>query len=80
MPMEPRFGDPEYTRPSFRATRQAFERLSEASLPNIEMCYLSMEMSNNYLVVIDEFANIIRIGTKKFGGNSGSASIGLEAS
>jgi hypothetical protein len=77
--MGPHFGDPEDARPYFRVTRQVFERLSEASLHNMEMCYLSMGMSNNYLVAIEEGANIIRVGTKIFGGRSGPTPIGLEA-
>lgn len=79
MTMGPHFGDPEDARPYFRVTRQVFERLSEASLHNMEMCYLSMGMSNNYLVAIEEGANIIRVGTKIFGGRSGPTPIGLEA-
>jgi pyridoxal phosphate enzyme (YggS family) len=67
MTMGPRFGDPEYARPYFRATRLAFERLSKGNIPNIEMRYLSMGMSNSYMVAIEEGANIVRIGTKIFG-------------
>jgi pyridoxal phosphate enzyme (YggS family) len=67
MTMGPRFGDPEDARPYFRATRQAFERLSRSKLPNIEMRYLSMGMSNSYLVAMEEGANIVRIGTRIFG-------------
>jgi pyridoxal phosphate enzyme (YggS family) len=67
MTMGPRFGDPENARPFFRATRQVFDRLSNWNLPNIEMRYLSMGMSNSYLVAIEEGANIVRIGTKIFG-------------
>ena len=67
MTMGPRFGDPEEARPYFQATRAAFERLSTWSLPNATMRYLSMGMSNSYLVAIEEGANIVRIGTKIFG-------------
>ena len=67
MTMGPRFGNPEDARPFFRETRQIFERLSRNRIPNIEMRYLSMGMSNSYLVAIEEGANIIRIGTKIFG-------------
>ena len=67
MTMGPRFGDPENARPFFWATRQAFERLSKWNLPHIDMRYLSMGMSNSYLVAIEEGANIVRIGTKIFG-------------
>ena len=61
------FGDPEDARPYFRATREAFDRLAAADLPGVEMRYLSMGMSNSYLVAIEEGANMVRIGTKIFG-------------
>ena len=67
MTMGPRFGDPENARPFFQETKRAFERLSKSNIPNIEMRYLSMGMSNSYLVAIEEGANIVRIGTKIFG-------------
>ena len=67
MTMGPRFGDPEQARPYFRATRAAFERLSARNLRNTEMRYLSMGMSNSYLVALEEGANVLRIGTKIFG-------------
>lgn len=67
MTMGPRFGNPEDARPYFRATKAAFDRLSEAKIANAEMWYLSMGMSNSYKVAIEEGANIVRIGTKLFG-------------
>jgi pyridoxal phosphate enzyme (YggS family) len=67
MTMGPRFGDPEDSRPYFKATRGAFERLAAKNLPNVTMRYLSMGMSNSYLIAIEEGANIVRIGTKLFG-------------
>jgi len=68
MTMGPRFGDPEDTRPYFKATKKAFYRLKKLNIPNVEMKYLSMGMSNSYEIAIEEGANIIRIGTKLFGG------------
>ena len=67
MTMGPRFGDPEDSRPYFKATRDVFERLASKNLPNTTMQYLSMGMSNSYRIAIEEGANIIRIGTKLFG-------------
>lgn len=67
MTMGPRFGDPEDSRPYFKATRKVFERIAARNLPNIAMKYLSMGMSNSYQIAIEEGANIIRIGTKLFG-------------
>ncbi|MCS7198550.1 MAG: YggS family pyridoxal phosphate-dependent enzyme [Candidatus Bipolaricaulota bacterium] len=67
MTMGPRFGDPEDARPYFRETKKLFERLKALSIPNVEMRYLSMGMSNTYKVALEEGANIVRIGTKIFG-------------
>ncbi|MCD6232153.1 YggS family pyridoxal phosphate-dependent enzyme [Candidatus Aerophobetes bacterium] len=67
MTMGPRFGDPEEARPYFKKTKEIFERIKKMNIPNIEMKYLSMGMSNTYQVAIEEGANIIRIGTKIFG-------------
>jgi len=67
MTMGPRFGDPEDARPYFRATKEAFDRLAKADLPNVEMRYLSMGMSNSYQVAIEEGANMVRLGTVLFG-------------
>jgi hypothetical protein len=67
MTMGPRFGDPEAARPYFRITKEAFERLKKANIPNVEMHYLSMGMSNSYRVAIEEGANVVRIGTLLFG-------------
>jgi pyridoxal phosphate enzyme (YggS family) len=67
MTMGPRFGDPEEARPYFRATKETYERLAEAGIPNVEMRYLSMGMSNSFRVAIQEGANVVRVGTLLFG-------------
>jgi PLP dependent protein len=67
MTMGPRFGDPENARPYFMATKNSFDQIKKITIPNIEMKYLSMGMSNSYKIAIEEGANIIRIGTKLFG-------------
>ena len=67
MTMGPRFGDPEESRPYLRKTREIFERIKPLHLPNVEMKYLSMGMTNSYKVAIEEGANLVRIGTKIFG-------------
>ncbi len=66
MTMGPRFGDPEESRPYFKATRAVFERLATRNLPNVTMHFLSMGMSNSYQIAIEEGANIVRIGRKLF--------------
>ena len=67
MTMGPRFGNPEDSRPYFVETRKVFEKIKSLQIPNVEMKYLSMGMTNSYKVAIAEGANIVRIGTKIFG-------------
>jgi len=66
MTMGPRFGNPEDARPYFRLTKGLFDRLAASNLPNVEMRYLSMGMSNTYRVAVQEGANMVRIGTLLF--------------
>jgi pyridoxal phosphate enzyme (YggS family) len=66
MTMGPRFGNPEDSRPYFITTRKIFERIKALQLPNVEMKYLSMGMSNSYQVALEEGANMVRIGTRIF--------------
>jgi hypothetical protein len=67
MTMGPRLGNPENARPYFVKTRQIFEAIKKLNLPNVQMKYLSMGMSNSYKVALEEGANIVRIGSKLFG-------------
>lgn len=67
MTMGPRFGNPEDSRPYFVETKNIFEKLKKLDLPDVEMRYLSMGMTNSYRIAIDEGANIVRIGSKLFG-------------
>jgi len=67
MTMGPRFGDPEDSRPYFITTRKIFERIKALKVPNVEMKYLSMGMTNSYQVALEEGANIVRIGNRIFG-------------
>jgi pyridoxal phosphate enzyme (YggS family) len=73
MTMGPRFGNPEDSRPYFMETRRILERIKGLKLPNVEMEYLSMGMTNSYRIALEEGANIIRIGTKIFGQRVGSS-------
>ncbi|MBL7124489.1 MAG: YggS family pyridoxal phosphate-dependent enzyme [Dehalococcoidales bacterium] len=67
MTMGPFAGDPEDSRPYFVETRKIFERIEQLQLPNVDMRYLSMGMTNSYKIAIEEGANIVRIGSKIFG-------------
>lgn len=67
MTMGPFMEAPEKIRPYFKKTKEIFEKVKSMHIPNVEMKYLSMGMSDSYQVAIEEGANIIRIGTKIFG-------------
>jgi len=67
MTMGPRFGEPEKARPYFKETKKIFDKIKAANIPNVEMKYLSMGMSNSYKIAIEEGANMVRVGTKIFG-------------
>jgi len=67
MTMGPRFGNPENSRPYFVETKKIFETIKKLNLPNIQMRYLSMGMTNSYKIALDEGANVVRIGSKIFG-------------
>jgi pyridoxal phosphate enzyme (YggS family) len=70
MTMGPRFGNPEDSRPYFVTTREIFDEIKALKLPNVEMRYLSMGMTNSYHIALEEGANMVRIGTKIFGERS----------
>jgi pyridoxal phosphate enzyme (YggS family) len=67
MTMGPRSGDPQESRPYFIETRRLFEQISELALPNTNIRFLSMGMSNSYQAALQEGANMIRLGTAIFG-------------
>ncbi|MBM3239187.1 YggS family pyridoxal phosphate-dependent enzyme [Candidatus Poribacteria bacterium] len=59
--------DPEVVRPCFQQLRELRDKVANLNLPSIEMKYLSMGMTNDFEVAIEEGANIVRIGTAIFG-------------
>ena len=67
MTMGPRFGNPEDSRPYFVETRKIFEKIKQLNLPDVEMKYLSMGMTNSYHIAIEEGANMVRLGSRIFG-------------
>jgi len=54
-------------RACFKMLRSLFEELLTADLPDVEMKYLSMGMTNDFEIAIEEGANIVRIGSAIFG-------------
>ena len=63
MGMPPFFDDPEGARPYFRRLAQ----IRESIIPKICMEHLSMGMSDDFRVAIEEGATMVRIGTAIFG-------------
>jgi pyridoxal phosphate enzyme (YggS family) len=58
---------PEDTRPCFKRLRALFEDMKSAGIPDVEMRYLSMGMTGDFEVAIQEGSNMIRVGTGIFG-------------
>lgn len=59
--------NPERSRPYFRRLRELSEKIGHRAIANIEMRELSMGMSHDYAVAIEEGATIVRLGTAIFG-------------
>lgn len=67
MTMAPYYEDAEQARPVFRELYRLFAGLKAAALPNTCVEWLSMGMTNDYSVAVEEGANLVRIGTAIFG-------------
>jgi PLP dependent protein len=67
MAMPPFFENPEESRPYFRALRIMAEKVSRRQIPGVFMEELSMGMSNDFEMAIEEGATLVRVGTAVFG-------------
>ncbi|MCX5843586.1 MAG: YggS family pyridoxal phosphate-dependent enzyme [Deltaproteobacteria bacterium] len=67
MTMPPWFDDPADARPYFVALRELRDRVIDENLNRIEMRELSMGMSGDYEVAVEEGATIVRVGRTIFG-------------
>jgi PLP dependent protein len=67
MTVPPYTDDPEGSRPYFRQLRQIRDSIVSRKLPNIDMAVLSMGMSHDFEVAIEEGATCVRVGTAIFG-------------
>lgn len=67
MTIAPFFENIEDTRPIFRKTHRMFMELRELDIPNTDIKWLSMGMTNDYVIAVEEGANLVRIGTAIFG-------------
>lgn len=54
-------------RPAFKLLKELNEKIKLENIPCVEMKYLSMGMSDDYEIAIEEGANIIRLGRVIFG-------------
>jgi hypothetical protein len=59
--------DPEEVRPYFRALRELKMSLGELDIPNVDLREISMGMTHDYPVAVEEGATIVRVGTALFG-------------
>ncbi|MBN2568449.1 MAG: YggS family pyridoxal phosphate-dependent enzyme [Deltaproteobacteria bacterium] len=67
MTMPPWFDDPEKSRPFFTALRELRDRIAEENLDGVSMDELSMGMTGDYVVAVEEGATIVRLGRAIFG-------------
>ena len=70
MAVPPLAEGPEKARPYFRALRELQAELQARRVPNIDLRELSMGMTQDYPVAIEEGATLVRIGTAIFGPRS----------
>lgn len=66
MNIAPYFSDAEKVRPLFAQMYQLFQDIKALDLDGVEMAILSMGMSHDYQVAIEEGANMVRIGSDIF--------------
>ena len=67
MAIPPRTQTPEDSREYFKKMKTLFDETKLENFKNFEGRYLSMGMSSDYIVAVEEGANIVRVGTKIFG-------------
>lgn len=67
MAIPPAVDDPEDIRPYFRRIRELKDEINSLNLPNFDIKHLSMGMSYDYDIAIEEGATMVRIGTALFG-------------
>lgn len=67
MCMAPFEDDPEDVRVFFAAVKEQYDRFSKIEHERLDFKYLSMGMSHDFEVAIEEGSNLIRVGTAIFG-------------
>jgi len=67
MTVPPYTDDPEQARPYFRKLRELRDVIAARKLPAIDMSTLSMGMSHDFAIAIEEGSTCVRVGTSIFG-------------
>lgn len=67
MTIPPWFEDPQQARPYFRKLRELRDRIAAQKLPKLDLQVLSMGMSHDFEVAIEEGSSCLRVGTAIFG-------------
>ncbi len=67
MLIAPNYEDVEECRPLFRNMYRIFQRIKGMEWKRAKMEYLSMGMTHDYRIAVEEGANIVRVGTAIFG-------------
>jgi len=67
MTLPPYCPDPEDVRPYFRRLRELSQHLAALDLPGVVMHELSMGMSHDFQVAVEEGATLVRVGSAIFG-------------
>ena len=67
MCIAPNYDDVEECRPLFRAMYELYQQGKERAPRTADIHYLSMGMSNDYEIAVEEGANLVRVGTAIFG-------------
>lgn len=67
MTIAPYVENPEENRPIFRSLRKLFIDINAKNIDNVYMSVLSMGMTNDYEVAVEEGATMVRVGTGIFG-------------
>ena len=67
MTVAPFVPDPEENRPVFRRLRQLSVDIDRQNIDNVSMSVLSMGMTNDFEIAIEEGATCVRVGTAIFG-------------
>ena len=67
MCIAPNYDDVEECRPLFRAMYELFQQVKAAEPRTADIRYLSMGMTHDYEIAVEEGANLVRVGTAIFG-------------